>query len=471
MIRLHETIRVARSAGDCYRYVADFSICEQWDPGVYRAAKTTPGAPAVGTTFEVTVRLFGRRSTLAYEITAIEPDTRIELAMQGDGIASTETIDFAADDSGHTQIDYRADFELSGALRLGQSAARPLFKRIGRKAVAGLARALTVRADPPRQGWLSYAADRSLLLAAPQFTERGYLALDDKSHSEFMDGRVVVVTGATSGIGEAIACEYARLGARVVLVGRSADKLAASAASVQAFAGIDRDAIHTEQADLLDVDATRALGERLNARFERIDVLVNNAGALFAEHAITDDGFERSLAINLVAPFVLTETLMPALIKAGGRVVNMSSGGMYLQPLVLDDLNYENETFNGSKAYARAKRGLIALTRHWARRYGDAGVRFNAMHPGWAATPGVTDSLPGFDKVMGRLLRDARMGADTAVWLGAARAAGLCQGQFFLDRAPHPTALLPNTQVRPSDAQSLYGWLRNETGIEAHGFG
>lgn len=471
MIRLHENIRVARSVADCYRYVVDFSTCEQWDPGVYRAVKTTPGTPDVGTTFEVTATLLGHRSTLYYGITALEADARIELAMRADGIASTETITFAADDAGHTRIEYRADFEFSGLRRLGQAPARPLLKRIGRKAVAGLANALTIRADPPSQGWISYAADHSLVLAAPQFTERGYLALDDKSHSEFMDGRVVVVTGATSGIGEAIACEYARLGANVVLVGRSADKLDASRARVQAFAGSDVERVHTEQADLLDVEATRALGERLTARFARIDVLVNNAGALFAEHAITADGFERSVAINLVAPFVLTETVMPALIKAGGRVVNMSSGGMYLQPLVLADMNYENEPFNGSKAYARAKRGLVALTRHWARRYGDAGVRFNAMHPGWAATPGVTDSLPGFDKVMGRFLRDARMGADTAVWLGASRAAGLCQAQFFLDRTPHPTAVLPNTRVLPSDAQTLYGWLRNETGIEAYGFG
>lgn len=473
MIRLHETIRVARCLADCYRYVVDFSTCEQWDPGVYRAIKTTPGAPGVGTTFEVTVSLLGRRSTLHYKITALEPHGRIELAMRGDGIASTETITFNAEDAGHTRIDYRADFALSGALRFGQALARPVFERIGRKAVDGLAHALTIRTDPPRQGWISYAADRSLLLAAPQFTERGYLALDDKAHSQFMDERVVVVTGATSGIGEAIACEYARLGASVVLVGRDADKLAASRANVHAFAGAPTDAdtqrIHVEQADLLDVAATRALGERLVARFAHIDVLVNNAGALFAEHALTDDGFERSVAINLVAPFVLTETIMPALIAAQGRVVNMSSGGMYLQPLVLDDMNFDNETFNASKAYARAKGGLVALTRHWVRRYGDAGVRFNAMHPGWAATPGVTDSLPGFDKVMGRFLRDARMGADTAVWLGAARAAGQCQGQFFLDRTPHPTAVLPNTRVRPSDAQILHGWLRNETGIVIHG--
>ena len=471
MIRLHETIRVARSAADSYRYLVDFSTCEQWDPGVYRARKLPPGAPQVGSEFEVTVRMFGRRTTLSYRITDLATNAHIALEMQGAGIRSSETIRFEENSAGETTIDYRADFSLSGALGASEIAMKPVFKRIGRKAVAGLREALTIRTEPPRQSWVSYAADRSMLLAAPGFTERGYLALDDKAHSEFMDDRVVVVTGATSGIGEAIAAEYARLGASVVLVGRDADKLAASRQRVQDFAGGDKTRIHTEQADLLDVAATTALGSRLVEKFAKIDVLVNNAGALFHEHALTDDGFERSLAINLVAPFVLTETLMPALLAADARVVNMSSGGMYLQPLVLDDLNFKNESFSGNKAYARAKRGLVALTRHWARRYGDAGVNFNAMHPGWVATPGVTESLPGFDKVMGRMLRDARMGADTAVWLGAARAARDCQGEFFLDRTPHPTAVLPNTAVRPSDAQTLYGWLRNETGIEVHGVG
>ena len=471
MIRLHETIRVARSAADSYRYLVDFSTCEQWDRGVYRARKLTPGAPRVGSEFEVTVRMFGRRTTLSYRITDLAENAHIALEMQGSGIRSTETIRFEENSAGETSIDYRADFSLSGMLGASEIAMKPVFKRIGRKAVAGLREALTIRTEPPQQGWISYAADRSMVLAAPSFTERGYLALDDKAHSEFMDDRVVVVTGATSGIGEAIAAEYARLGASVVLVGRDSEKLAASRQRVQDFADGDGERIHTEQADLLDVAATTALGSRLVEKFAKIDVLVNNAGALFQEHALTGDGFERSLAINLVAPFVLTETLMPALLAADGRVVNMSSGGMYLQPLVLDDLNFENETFSGNKAYARAKRGLVALTRHWARRYGDAGVNFNAMHPGWVATPGVTESLPGFDKVMGRMLRDARMGADTAVWLGAARAARDCQGEFFLDRTPHPTAVLPNTAVRPSDAQTLYGWLRNETGIEVHGVG
>lgn len=470
MIRTRKRIRVARSAADCYRYLVDFSTSEQWDPAVYRAAKRTSGAPRVGTEFDVTISLLGRRRELRYRIESLTPESCIVLHGAGAGMASEERIELIADGDA-TTIAYRADFTLTGVLSWSKPAARALVERLVGAALNGLRDALEIDTTPPRQGWRHYIADHSVIAAAPGFTEHGYRALDDKAHSEFMDDRVVVVTGATGGIGEAIACEYARLGATTVIVGRNAQRLAAAAARVRDFAGCAPDRVTTVEADLLDVGQTRAAADALVAAHPRIDVLVNNAGALFPERATTADGFERTLAINLVAPFVLTESLMPALVAARGRVVNMSSGGMYLQPLVLEDLNVADERFDGTKAYARAKRGLVALTRHWARRYAETGVIFNAMHPGWVATEGVAQSLPGFNRAVSRFLRDARMGADTAVWLGASAAAGQTSGAFFFDRRPRPTAVLPNTQVRPSQAQQLHGWLRNATGVDAHGVG
>jgi len=471
MIRLHETIRVRRARTDCYRYLADFSTCEQWDPGVYRARKITPGAPVVGSGFEVTVSSLGRQRLMEYTLADLTPDRRIELRGEGAGVFTHEIVAFDDNSDGTTTIDYRADFTLGAALKATQPLIKPLFRRMGRHAVAGLKRALEVDDTPPAQGWFSYAADRSVIAATPAFTERGYLAMADKSHSQFMDTRTVVVTGATSGIGEAIACEYARLGATLVLIGRNPMRLRKAVQTIHDFAGTPAAAVHCYEADLLDVGATETVARRIVEDHPAIDVLVNNAGAMFDERRLTPDGFERGVAINLVAPYILTEGLMGALTAAGGRVVNMSSGGMYLQPLVLDDMNFEAGEYSATKAYARAKRGLVALTRHWARRYEDSGVRFNAMHPGWAATPGVTTALPGFDKIMGRLLRDARMGADTAVWLGADASAAQAQGQFFLDRSPHPTAVVPGTAIKPSQAQALYAWLRNQTGVKAHGVG
>lgn len=468
MIEIDTHTDIPRSTQDCFAYLADFSTCEQWDPAVCRARKLTAGAPRVGSEFRVVVGLLGRRKTLRYTITEFAPGERIALRGRGAGIATVETLSFE-DRSGQCRLRYQAVFSLRGPTARAGRLARSLIKRMMGKAIAGLKTALTVDDTPPRQGWLSYAADRSIVAGEVLFTDRGYFAMRDRSHAEFMRDRVVAVTGATSGIGQAIASEYARLGAQTILIGRDRQRLADAAQRVRDFAGCEATAVETIEADLLDIGETQRAGQTLLAQHPTLDVLVNNAGAMFQDYGQSADGIERTVAVNLVASFVLTETLLPGLLAARGRVVNMASGGMYAARLNIDTLSGPAEEYGRLSAYARAKRALVALNFHWARRYGDGGVRFNAMHPGWVATPGVADALPRFNAVLRPVLRDARMGADTAVWLGASAAAGHANGQFFLDRTPRPTAVVPGTGFKPSDAQSLYGWLRNISGIDIHG--
>ncbi|HET7314303.1 SDR family NAD(P)-dependent oxidoreductase [Salinisphaera sp.] len=472
MIEIDRHVIADRPPGEAFRYIADFSTCEQWDPAVYRAEKLTPGTPAVGTEFRVIVSLGARRKTLRYRINAIQPGRRIDLVGRGAGVKTFETLTVAAEDGGErARIEYQGRFSLRGPLARAQPVLAPAIRRMVARAARGLADALAIRVETPRQGWLSYAADRAILPGEALYTDRGYFAMRDRAHSEFMDGRRVVVTGATGGIGRAIAAEYARLGAHVTLLGRDAARLAAAADHVRDFAGAAADAVDVTEADLSSLAATRRAAATIAEDAPKLDVLVNNAGALFDEYGVTDDGIERTTAINLVAPFVLTESLLRPLHAAGGRVINMASGGMYAVGLDLDQLAPLPSAYGGLKAYARAKRALVALTAHWARRYGDEGINFNAMHPGWVDTPGVAESLPRFHLVMRPVLRDARMGADTAVWLGAARAAAGLNGAFVFDRKPRPTALVPGTRVKPSQAQSLYGWLRNTTGLTLHGLG
>ncbi|AWN14416.1 SDR family NAD(P)-dependent oxidoreductase [Salinisphaera sp. LB1] len=461
-----------RPPRDAFRYLADFSTCEQWDPAVYRADKLSAGLPAVGSEFRVIVSLGARRKTLRYRIDAIQPGRRIELVGRGAGIKTFETFTVSAEDGGRrSRIDYQGRFSLRGPLARAKPILAPAIRRMVSRAARGLAAALAVDTRTPRQGWLSYAADRAILPGEALYTDRGYFAMPDRSHSEFMDGKRVVVTGATGGIGRAIAAEYARLGAHVTLVGRDADRLEAAAEHVRGFAGAAPDAVDVVEADLTSIAATRRAAATIAEDAPKLDVLVNNAGALFDEYGVSDDGIERTVAVNLVAPFVLTESLIGPLQAAGGRVINMASGGMYAVDLDIDALSPLPTNYGGLKAYARAKRALVALTAHWARRYGDQGLQFNAMHPGWVDTPGVARSLPRFHFVMRPVLRDTRMGADTAVWLGAARAAAGLNGAFVFDRRPRPTALVPGTRVKPSQAQTLYGWLRNTTGLPPHGLG
>jgi NAD(P)-dependent dehydrogenase (short-subunit alcohol dehydrogenase family) len=150
---------------------------------------------------------------------------------------------------------------------------------------------------------------------------------------------------------------------------------------------------------------------------------------------------------------------MPSLEAGGARVINVASGGLYAQALHLDDPEYRRGRYDGSKAYARAKRALVALTEYWARQYPDHRVTFNSMHPGWAATPGVAKSLPAFNRKLRRWLRDPRMGADTIVWLASARAPASESGRFWFDRKPVPTAVWPGTDVTPEQQTALIRWL------------
>ena len=197
-------------------------------------------------------------------------------------------------------------------------------------------------------------------------------------------------------------------------------------------------------ADLSLMAETRRLAETLLATEPHIDVLVNNAGALFTRRGVTSEGIEQSLALLLLCPFLLTNLLIPRLCASRpSRIVNVSSGGMYTQGIRLDDLQYEKGTFDGSKAYARAKRGLVDLTEMWARRLRDQGVVVHAMHPGWADTPGVESALPSFYQVTRRILRTPNEGADTIVWLASSPEAARSTGLFWLDRQPRTTQVFP----------------------------
>lgn len=288
--------------------------------------------------------------------------------------------------------------------------------------------------------------DRLILPGALSFTRLGY-AWRKRTWPEeerSMAGRTVVITGATSGLGLSAAHSLARLDARIVLVGRNAEKLESTRASVAAISGNDRIAV--QRADLGLMSEVRGLADRLLETEPALHVLINNAAVLPAGRELTAEGLEQTFATDLLSPYLLTELLMPRLrASAPARVINVLSGGMYLSGLEVDDLEYERGKFDGSRAYARAKRALMVLTEQWAEELEGSGVTVNAMHPGWADTPGVEDSLPGFHKLMQPLLRSPEQGADTIVWLAADPAAAASSGRFYLDREPHVTTVLPCT--------------------------
>ena len=268
-------------------------------------------------------------------------------------------------------------------------------------------------------------------------------------------GRTALVTGPTSGLGRAATDALASMGARVILVGRSAERLAAVRDALVATHGEDRFPIVV--ADMGSLASVRAAADRIIETEPRLDVLVDNAGAIFPERSESPDGIEATVAVLVVGPFVLVSGLLPLLRRTpGARVVCVTSGGMYTQKLDLDDLQSTVVPFSGPRAYARAKRAQVALVREWARRLRGTGVTINAMHPGWADTPGLAETLPGFYRAMRPVLRSPAEGVDTIAWLAADPAGAATSGSLYLDRRPRPFDRVPGTRLSPGDRRRLW---------------
>jgi dehydrogenase/reductase SDR family protein 12 len=300
------------------------------------------------------------------------------------------------------------------------------------------------------------------------FSRTGYAVRSRLEHwppPADLTGRVVVVTGASSGIGQAAALELARLGATLWIVGRDQGRIAATARQARQF-GTGAD-VEPVELDIVDAEAVRAFAARIAARHDRLDALVHGAGALFPEYRTAPTGDELTVATAVVAPFELTWWLSPLLRRAGdSTIVTVSSGGMYSQAFELEQLEMTPETYRGTTAYARAKRAQVVLSHEWARRWGADGVASYASHPGWVDTPGLASGLPTFAK-LGPLLRTPAEGADTVVWLAAGGVRDPGQAQpttegFFHDRRRRGEYHLPWTasSARPDDGAKLWEWCK-----------
>jgi dehydrogenase/reductase SDR family protein 12 len=308
---------------------------------------------------------------------------------------------------------------------------------------------------------LKELADASIeALVVPSFTRVGFDLRSrmfdwEPSRNLSMQGRVVAVTGATSGLGELTATTLARSGARVLLIARSADKAAATRERIHRSTGTECTAVYL--ADMSDLDAVRRVAAEIQEAEPTLDVLINNAGGLIDERRTSADGYELTFATMVLGPYVLTQELVPLLSSSpDARVITVTSGGMYAQPLHLDDLQMEREPYRGATAYARSKRAQVVLTRLWAIEHQDTSIVFNAMHPGWSETPGFESSLPRFRRLIGPLARTPEQGVDTIVWLAAAPAASRSTGQLWLDRRPRAFDKLPGTRVSRDEAHELW---------------
>ncbi len=314
---------------------------------------------------------------------------------------------------------------------------------------------------------LDWAMDKSLVLGYTRIgpaLRRHWWPADPAADA--LAGSHVLVTGATGGLGLATAAGVARLGATVHLTGRDAGRL--ETAREELLRRVPGAAVHTDVADVSDLAATRDFAADFATRVPQLHALVHNAGVLPRRRTVTQEGHELALATHVLGPHVLTHGLADVLV--GGRVVLVTSGGAYGQRLDADDPEYSvsAEDYSGVTAYARTKRMQIVLARCWATDLAGRGIAVAATHPGWASTPGITDSLPRFASLVRPLLRDAASGADTTVWLTATEE-DLGSGGLWHDRRARPAHYAPVGVESEADVARFLAFVEQASGVGSVG--
>jgi NAD(P)-dependent dehydrogenase (short-subunit alcohol dehydrogenase family) len=259
-----------------------------------------------------------------------------------------------------------------------------------------------------------------------------------------MKGKTVVITGGTSGIGEIAAERLAQMGARIVLIARSKSRGKVTLARLHEKAP---DLAHTvHYADLTRISEMKRVAVEIASQEPRIDVLINNAGAMFANRRLTEDGLECTFALNHMAYFVITQGLRERLVaSAPARIVSTASAAHQGARLDFDDLQLA-KSFGPMKAYGRSKLCNILFTRELARRLLGTGATANCLHPGFVATR-IGDesggSISRFAWLAKLFALSPEMGADTIVYLASSPAVAETTGEYFYKRqpiAPSPTA-------------------------------
>lgn len=257
-----------------------------------------------------------------------------------------------------------------------------------------------------------------------------------------MKGKVCVVSGSNSGIGKETALALAKMGATVVMVVRSRER--GEKAKAEIISQSENRSVDMMICDVSSVASIQRFSQDFEAEYDRLDVLINNAGAVFNKREVTPEGFERTLAVNYLGPYLLTHRL-EALLKssAPSRVINLSSGLHKSGKIDLDDLQSE-KSYNGMKAYANAKLMVIMFTYELARRLEGTEVTVNVVEPGFVASNLGRNTGSLRSSIMFKMVRpmqiSAKKGAETSVYLASSDEVKNVTGKCFTKMRETTTA-------------------------------
>lgn len=480
---VERTVHTSTAPDIVAEYLADFRNAAEWDSGTV-SCDLVSGDGGPGSHYRNVSRFAGREVELDYVLDEASPE-RIRLTGRAGPTTAHDTITIRPDGAGGTQVDYHAEFEFGLAARLAAPVVRLLLDRLADDTAATLAAALDARAahssqlsrpmaEPTRSpGKTSLAndgfaarifgdaSDQALdLLVAPGFTRIGSALRErlpgypEDPTPGALEGRHIAITGASSGLGAATAHGVSALGAHVHLIVRDVAKGQAVADALPGPSSV-------WQCDIGDLTSVAAFTREFRSGGAQLAGLVHNAGAMPAAYEQSPQGHELTMSLHVLGPIAMTDALAPVLHDA--RVVFVTSGGMYLQQLRADDPEYRAEDYRPTRAYARSKRAQVELLPDLQERWGDFGISVSAMHPGWSDTPGLSDSLPGFARLTGPLLRSPDDGADTIVWL-LARPEDGPRARLWHDRRVRPTSRFPVRAATPEQRAQLLTWVEGALG-------
>ncbi|MFX1416469.1 MAG: SDR family oxidoreductase [Promethearchaeota archaeon] len=259
-----------------------------------------------------------------------------------------------------------------------------------------------------------------------------------------MNGKVCIVTGSNSGIGKETALALAEMGATVVMAVRDAEKGENARTEILEQTGNTKTDLMI--CDLASLDSIRQFAKEFTQKYDRLDVLVNNAGCTIHKRQVTNDGFERTLAVNYLGPFLLTHELLPMLkSSAPSRVINLTSGIHSSARVDFDDLQNERK-YRAMNAYGAAKLMVVMYTYELARRLEGTGVSVNAVHPGFAATNLGSNTGALRHRIMFKMVRplqiSAKKGAETSVYVATSPELEGVTGKYFAKSEERPSSEL-----------------------------
>ncbi len=279
-----------------------------------------------------------------------------------------------------------------------------------------------------------------------------------------MSGKVCLVTGGTSGIGEVTARELARMGADVVITARSQEKLSRSIEILRSQSGNER--VSGLVADLSAQDEVRSLAAQFMSQYNRLDVLINNAGAIYFRRYLSVDGIEMNFAGNHLAYFLLTNLLLETMISSSpSRIINVSSSSHRGQVIDFDDLECENN-YQIMQAYGKSKLANILFTYELARRLEGRGVTANALHPGLVGTniAGNNGWLLRFFLPLWRIwAMGPDEGAETSIYLASSPEVEGVSGKYFYQKKAIPSSRYSHDQAA---AERLWQISAEMTGMD-----